>query len=141
MHDKRKHMLYGAGAAILLAVLAGCTTTPKDERSAGRTLDDQNITSSVRTALEREPVYKFEGVEVRTFAGIVQLSGFVNTEDQRQRAQQIASYQSGVTKVVNSLALKPPMMAPTGRPNPTEPRIYSEPNASPGQTPRQSQPK
>jgi hyperosmotically inducible protein len=124
MQDKRKLALYGASLAVMVA-LAGCMTNkaPKDERSEGRITDDKNITQHVNNALKQEPVYKFDGVDVQTFAGIVQLSGFVNVEEQRQRALELASRQEGVIKVVNSLAIKP-QMAATGHPT-TEQHIYS----------------
>jgi hypothetical protein len=137
MQDKRKLTLIGASMAVVVTLLAGCATTSKDERSEGRITDDQNITRNVQTALDQEPVYKFEGVNVKTFAGIVQLSGFVNVNEQRQRAQDIASRQEGVVKVVNSLALKP-QMVPTGRVE-QQPRIYSSPDLNQNQNMNQNQ--
>jgi len=131
-------VLCGAGLAVVIA-LAGCMSnkSSKDERSEGRITDDKNITEHVTAALKQEPVYKFEGVDVQTFAGIVQLSGFVNVEEQRQRAQDLAIRQDGVVKVVNSLALKP-QMAPTGHPA-SEQHIYSSPDG--GQQTNPNQPK
>jgi hyperosmotically inducible periplasmic protein len=126
MQDKRKLTLCGAGMmAVLAAALVGCATSKSssDERSEGRSIDDKNITSHVKEALKREPVYKFEGVDVQTFAGVVQLSGFVNIPEQKQRAVDIAVRQPGVMQVVNSLALKP-VLTPTGQP--TQPQIYSQ---------------
>jgi len=142
MQDKRKLTLFGAGL-VLAATLVGCATTHHDERSEGRSIDDKNITAHVKEALDREPVYKFGGVDVNTFAGVVQLSGFVNIDEQKRRAQEIASRQEGVTQVVNSLALKP-QMTPTGQPAGSEPRIYTTPagtTQNPESNPNNQQPK
>jgi hypothetical protein len=126
-------------AGALLLGSAGCSSNPfsktNDERSAGRVVDDKKITKEVKSALKNEPVFKFESVDVQTFAGEVQLSGFVNTEDQKHRAEEIARSQQGVARVINGIALKPEMQ-PTGRTDNTKPagepaRIYAEPNSNP----------
>lgn len=117
-------MLSSVSAAVTLLALSGCESTPKDERSEGRAIDDKHITQNVQKDLEREPTYKFNGVDVSTFAGVVQLSGFVNTEGQRARAQEIAQDVNGVREVKNGIALKPLM--PTSRRN-SDQQIYAEP--------------
>ncbi len=118
-------MLSSAGSALVVLLLAGCQTSSKDERSEGRSLDDKDITENVEKALETEPTYKFTDVQVSTFAGIVQLSGFVNIEGQKMRAQEIALHTPGAREVVNALTLKPFMPA-TARVSTSQP-IYSEP--------------
>jgi len=126
-----------AGAVVLAS--AGCSSfrntfaRSHDERSAGRVVDDKKITKEVKTALSKEPVYKFDDVDVKTFAGNVELSGFVNTDDQKRRAEEIAKSEPGVTQVINGIALKPEMPTPTGRTGSAEqPRIYAAPNTAPG---------
>ena len=110
----------------LTLVGVGCETTSHDERSEGRILDDKSITENVQKELEREPVYKFGNVKVSTFGGIVQLSGFVNTDEQKSRAAEIAQRTPGVHEVSNGITLKPEAMTPTGATNANQPRIYSE---------------
>lgn len=120
-----------AGCALMGA--AGCAMMPgnKDERTAGRWYDDHEITKHVEKALDHQPTYKFEDVDVHTFAGQVQLSGFVNTSEQKERAEQIAAAVPGVEGVHNSLVLKAFTPAPTGRTNGVdESRIYSRPPAT-----------
>ena len=118
-------------AIFTLIVATGCSTLGGgggDERSEGRSLDDENITSSIREALDQEPVYKFTNVEVNTFAGEVQLSGFVNTDEQKRVAGEIASRERGVVNVHNNLVMKPFAVSPTGRTNaPAHSQIYSTP--------------
>ena len=116
---------------VLIAMfgVVGCKTdTGKDERSAGRTEDDKAITEKVRKSLEEEPVFKFGNVDVKTYGGDVQLSGFVNTNEQKDRAGQIATQTPGVARVYNDLALKPFAPTPTGNTNaPQQNTIYSSP--------------
>jgi osmotically-inducible protein OsmY len=114
------------------AALAGCQTPTHDERSEGRMVDDKNITADVEKNLEADPTYKFESVGVRTFAGVVELSGFVNNEDQKTRAETIAKNTQGVREVANGITLKAINTEPTGRTN-NEPRVYSEPQSKPAQ--------
>src|SRR5882757_1281850 len=111
-------VLAGFCAGALLLGSAGCSSNPftksSDERSAGRVADDKKITKDVKTALKKEPVYKFDSVDVQTFAGEVQLSGFVNTEEQKRRAEEIAKSQPGVARVNNAIGLKSGTVQPTG---------------------------
>jgi len=113
------------GTAALLVAASGCETNSKDERSEGRTIDDKHITENVEKSLDKEPTYKFSEVKVSTFAGIVQLSGFVNTEGEKSRAEEIAENTDGVKQVANGIALKP-MLPATGRNGQSQ--IYSEPS-------------
>ena len=113
-------------AVAALLTFAGCETKSHDERSEGRLVDDKEITENVQKELKREPVYKFTNVDATTFGGVVQLSGFVNNEDQKRRAAEIAQQVPGVRQVVNGIALKPEPMSPTGSTNGAQPRIYSE---------------
>lgn len=112
----------GAGAVIAMTILTGCEMMNHEshsgERTAGRTLDDKTITENVKHDLNQEPVYKFSDVDVKTFNGVVQLSGFVNTDDQKRRAGQLAQQVPGVAQVVNSITLKQTgNLAPTGATN------------------------
>lgn len=111
-------MFIAAICAILAtAGLTGCQTwghRGDGERTAGRMVDDAKITADVQKDLKLEPVYKFSDVDVKTFNGVVQLSGFVTTDEQKRRAGEIAQKTEGVTQVVNSITLKP-QITPTGR--------------------------
>lgn len=90
-----------------LALLgAGCAGN-RYQRSTGEAIDDTGITSRVKGALGDDPVYKYPDVKVTTFKGTVQLSGFVDTRDQKGRAGDIARRVEGVRDVQNNVALKP----------------------------------
>lgn len=129
MQNQRNRIVAGLSIAAAIFTFAGCETTPKDERSEGRTLDDKHITEHIRKSLDSEPAYKFKTVDVSTFAGVVQLSGFVNTSEQKNRAQEIAQRCDGAMEVVNGITLKPAMPTPTGRSN-SATKIYSAPQGS-----------
>ena len=88
--------------------LIGCASDP--QRSAGRRLDDSRITSRVKGALNDSRVYKFPFVKVSTYNGVVQLSGFVNKEEQKAEATQIAKNVRGVEEVINNVSLAPTAM-------------------------------
>ena len=111
--------------AIAIASLTGCSTTmstsstkPHDGRSQGRVVDDENITKTVEKNLSTEPVFKFDNVTVKTFNGVVALSGFVNSADQSRRAEEIARNVGGVTQVANGLVVTPgPTPTATGKPS------------------------
>jgi len=106
-------------AAAVVTGLTGCSTFERNtsERTAGRIVDDRKIASNVRSELRKEPVYKFHDVDVKTFDGVVQLSGFVNSDDQKRRAEELARQVPGVIEVQNSISLKPNVgtYSPTGR--------------------------
>jgi hyperosmotically inducible protein len=120
MLNLKKIILVGGMTAVV--ALTGCETSNHEAsnnsggRSEGRKLDDSAITAAVKRDLEQAPDYKFNTVDVRTYAGVVQLSGFVDTPDQKNRAGDIASHEDGVTQVMNNINLKPKPMEPTGRP-------------------------
>jgi hyperosmotically inducible protein len=118
MLNIKKIILLGGMSAVL--ALTGCEmmNNHSGDRTAGRALDDKTITATVQHDLDREPVYKFDGIGVKTFDGVVQLSGFVDTMEQKDRAGEIAKRAQGVTQVVNNITLKPTgNLQPTGRYN------------------------
>ena len=93
------------GLPVAVTGLTGCAGD-RYERSTGEYIDDKGITVRVKSALGDSPEYKFKDVNVTSFKGTVQLSGFVNTSDQRRRAAEIAEKVQGVRKVENNIILK-----------------------------------
>src|SRR5438270_1554325 len=110
MRNLNKFMLVTSlTAATAVTCLTGCSTFQQksSERTAGRMVDDKKIASSVRSELRNDPLYKFHDVAVKTFDGVAQLSGFVNADEQKRRAEEIARQVQGVMDVQNSISLKP----------------------------------
>jgi osmotically-inducible protein OsmY len=85
--------------------LTGCAGSQYD-RSTGEYIDDKALSMRVKSALGDSPEYKFDGVNVTTFRGTVQLSGFVNTAEQRRKAAEIAKTVEGVREVENNITVK-----------------------------------
>ncbi len=98
-------LLAALALAAPAAVFTGCAGTGT-RQSTGEYIDDSAITAKVKTELIRDPVVKARQVEVETFKGHVQLSGFVDTEEQKARAAQLAQTVSGVVEVKNNLSVK-----------------------------------
>ena len=91
-----------------IAVLTGATGCAGDryERSTGEYIDDKTVTARVKSALGDHPDYKFKDVNVTSYRGVVQLSGFVNTSDQKKRAETIAEKVQGVKSIENNISVK-----------------------------------
>ncbi len=94
-----------AQLVIAIVVLAGCAATPTQE-STGEYLDDTTITTKVKTALLNDPQVSGLAINVETFKGTVQLSGFADSEDESQRAAELARSVDGVQAVRNDIRLK-----------------------------------
>ena len=91
-------LVIGLGALPLLLGVTGCTTGSRYEQSTGERIDDHGTSSRVKAALADDSQYKYDGVNVETFKGVVQLSGFVNTRDQKNRAGDLARKVRGVNE-------------------------------------------
>ncbi len=97
--------------AIMFSVLAAfaisaCASDPHG-RTMGRTVDDAMITSSVKSSLIADDLVDAFEIDVDTHRGNVMLSGFVETQNQIDRAVEIAKKTEGVQKVINKLEKKP----------------------------------
>ena len=90
---------------ILLASFLGCASTPKQE-GTGEYFDSSIITAKVKAAILEEPTLKSAEINVETFKGVVQLSGFVNSQADINKAVEIARGIPGVTSVKNDMRLK-----------------------------------
>jgi len=98
-------LIIGLGASSLV-VGAGCTTGSRYQQSTGEYIDDHGLSSHVKQALNTDPIYKYDDVNVVTFKGVVQLNGFVNAKDQKSRAGDIAKKVAGVNEVHNNITVK-----------------------------------
>lgn len=96
--------------AIVLSSLAGlttygCTETPTHE-STGQYVDDSTITTKVKTQLLHDSLTQGFNIDVETYKGVVELSGFVNTASEKEHAQVVAEDVEGVKGVRNALVVK-----------------------------------
>ena len=106
---RHKIMSLGLTACLCLtgatAILTGCAGNRYD-RSTGQYIDDKALAYRVNDALHSNAEYKMSGVDVKSFRGNVQLSGFVATEAQKAKAGEIAQGVPGVQSVENNITVK-----------------------------------
>jgi len=91
-------------AATLVSVV-GCSSTPQKE-GTGQYFDDSVITAKVKAAIFDNPTTKATEINIETFKGVVQLSGFVSSQDAANKAVDLARGVSGVKGVTNDMRLK-----------------------------------
>jgi osmotically-inducible protein OsmY len=89
----------------LIAALMGCSQT-KTQESTGQTIDDSAITTKVKAAIFEDPTLKSLQINVKTFKGEVQLSGFVDSVQSVVKAGGVATGVKDVTSVKNDLIVK-----------------------------------
>ena len=91
--------------AVTLVSLVGCASTSKQE-GTGEYVDDSVITTKVKAAIFNEPTLKSAEINVETFKGAVQLSGFVSSQAAVNKAAELARGVKGVISVKNDMRLK-----------------------------------
>ena len=91
--------------ALLIASALGCASTAKQE-GTGEYVDDTVITGKVKAAILGEPGLKSAEINVETFKGVVQLSGFVSSADAETTAVKVARAVPGVKSVKDDMRLK-----------------------------------
>ena len=102
---KRHRMLSFLVCIALVTVFVGCASTPTRE-SSGEYVDDSTITTKVKAAIFNDPALKVFQINVETFKGEVQLSGFVDSSKNVSKAGEVARGVGGVKSVKNSLIVK-----------------------------------
>lgn len=102
---KRHRMLRFLACIALVAVFPGCASTPTRE-STGQFVDDSTITTKVKALLFEDQYLKAFQINVKTFKGEVQLSGFVDSAQSARKAGEVAGSVSGVRSVRNDLVVK-----------------------------------
>jgi hyperosmotically inducible protein len=83
----------------------GCASTATRE-GTGEFVDDSVITSKVKATLFNEPTLKSTEINVETFKGIVQLSGFVRSQANVDKALDLTGRVPGVQSVKNAMLVK-----------------------------------
>jgi osmotically-inducible protein OsmY len=90
---------------VLMASALGCASTATSE-GTGEYVDDSVVTTKVKAAIFNEPTLKSAEINVETFKGTVQLSGFVNSQGDVNKAVAVARNVAGVTSVKNDMRVK-----------------------------------
>jgi len=92
-------------SGLTIAALVACAPTAKRE-GTGEYIDDALITGKVKAALIADPDLKATEINVETYKGTVQLSGFVAAPEHIPKAVQLARDIDGVKGVKNAIAIK-----------------------------------
>jgi osmotically-inducible protein OsmY len=92
--------------ASALLFVAGCSTSAGPRQTTGEYFDDSMITTKVKAAIFDDSTLRVTDVKVETYEGVVQLSGFVNSRSDINRAVELARSVRGVKSVKNDMRLK-----------------------------------
>jgi osmotically-inducible protein OsmY len=90
---------------MFVTVCTACATKPILENT-GEFIDDSVITTKIKSQIAGDSLLKAFQISVETFKGTVQLSGFVNSQKDVERADEIANNVKGVRSVRNNLIVK-----------------------------------
>ncbi len=90
---------------VLVAAMAACASTSK-QSSTGEYMDDTVVTTKVKSLLAADDFLKSFQIGVETYKGVVQLSGFVNSQKAVDKAVEITRTVKGVESVKNALIVK-----------------------------------
>jgi osmotically-inducible protein OsmY len=90
---------------VLIASFMGCASTRTHE-GTGEYVDDTAITTKVKAEIFTDPALKVLQINVETFKGVVQLSGFVDSNKSAAKAAEVARHIHGVVSVKNNLIVK-----------------------------------
>jgi len=102
---KRNIVIHFLVLLMLIATLAACAATRTHE-SAGEYVDDSVITTKVKSLLANDDFFKSFQISVETYQGVVQLSGFVDSQKAVDKAGEIVRSVQGVKSVKNNLMVK-----------------------------------
>lgn len=103
---KKRNIFIGYLVLIMLvATFMACASTPKQE-STGEFVDDSVITTKVKTLLAADDFLKSFKISVETRKGMVELSGFVDSQKAVNKADEITRSVKGVKSVRNNLIVK-----------------------------------
>jgi osmotically-inducible protein OsmY len=103
--EKRNIVIRYFVLVMLFATFVACASTSKHE-STGQYIDDSVITTKVKSGLAADDFLKSFQISVETYKGVVQMSGFVDSQKAVDTAGQIARSVKGVISVKNDLIVK-----------------------------------
>ncbi len=101
-----KILLWAVMSGTVVASTVGCTATDTS-RGTGEVIDDAGLTARAKLALVNEPDVAASAIEVETYRGVIQLSGFVDSTDMARRAVSAVSKVPGHRGVKNDMRVKP----------------------------------
>lgn len=109
MNQSRRSVLSVALATIAAAALSGCASDrqPETKRTTGEFTNDAALTAKVKSAIATDVGARTAAaINIETYRGVVQLTGFVDSREQAQRAEAAAKKVEGVRSVKNDVRIK-----------------------------------
>ena len=101
-----KHSIRRMVPIACIALALGACAATETSQSTGEYVDDVAISTKVKTALIEAPATKARDIQVETYKGVVQLSGFVDSSTEKAEAERLARSVAGVERVENKLSVK-----------------------------------
>lgn len=102
---KSRYVIASIFTAITLATASGCAVT-RHQETTGAYVDDTVVTTRVKGKFAEDTTVSAMAIQVETLKGVVQLSGFAKSENEKMRAEQIARAVNGVVDVHNDIIVK-----------------------------------
>jgi hyperosmotically inducible protein len=96
-----------ASALAITAILSTGCAVVRDQQPMGSYINDATITTQVKARFAEDSLVSAMAIQVETLKGTVQLSGFAKSSAERAAAERIAKNVSGVTRVLNEVAVRP----------------------------------
>ena len=97
-----RYLIASVFTAVTLAVASGCAVT-RHQETTGAYVDDSVVTTRVKARFAEDKVVSALAIQVETMKGVVQLSGFARSQDERTKAEQLARSVDGVVDVRNDI--------------------------------------
>lgn len=101
---KIRYPLIAAMSAVAMLATTGCTVF-RDQQSVGTYVDDSVLTTRVKAKFAEDPTVSALAIEVKTFKGVVQLSGVAKSSSEKVLAEKLARETSGVIGVRNDIVV------------------------------------
>jgi hyperosmotically inducible periplasmic protein len=98
-------ILAAAVAAAALLIGSGCAVV-RDQQSVGSYVDDSALTAQIKTKFAEDPTVSTLAIGVETLKGVVQLSGFAKTTEEKVKAERLARSVTGVVSVRNDIVVR-----------------------------------
>ena len=101
-----RNVLVALAMVAAVPAMTACSATPQRE-SAGEYIDSSVVSAKVRTAIAKDEKLSIFDIDVTTYRNVVQLSGFVDSMELKNRATTVAKGVEGVREVRNNIEIKP----------------------------------
>lgn len=102
---KLSSLLLASATALMALTTTGCAVT-RNQETVGAYVDDATLTTRVKAKFAADPTVSAMAISVETMKGVVQLSGFAKSHEERAVAEKLARETSGVTAVRNDIAIR-----------------------------------